>query len=116
MVNWLEVLPISLTPTSVTCPRFPRCKRVSQVKSSKRLGDLKRWISLANHECQLEEALRKALKSVLSDAGPGANPRTIFHNKFQREIEEHDQDLEKKYDEDLNTSLIFVSIVLLKKL
>ena len=63
----------------------------------------------------MEEALRKALKSVLSDAGPGANPRARFHNKFQREIEEHDQDLEKKYDEDLNTSLIFVSIALLKK-
>jgi hypothetical protein len=38
-----------------------------------------------------------------------------FHNKFQREVEEHDQDLEKKYDEDLNTTLIFVSIALLKK-
>ena len=24
-------------------------------------------------------------------------------------MEEHDQDLEKKYDEDLNTTLIFVS-------
>ena len=32
-----------------------------------------------------------------------------FYNKFQREIEEHDRDFEKKYDEDLNTTLIFVS-------
>jgi hypothetical protein len=60
----------------------------------------------------LEEALREALKSVLSKAGPGVNPRARFHNKFQREVEEHDQDLEKKYDEDLNTTLIFVSIAL----
>ena len=63
----------------------------------------------------MEEALRDALKSVLGKAGSGINPRARLHNKFQREIEEHDQDLEKKYDEDLNTSLIFVSIALLKK-
>ena len=35
-----------------------------------------------------------------------------FYNKFQREMEEHDRDFEKKYDEDLNTTLIFVSIYL----
>ena len=28
---------------------------------------------------------------------------------FKREIEEYDQDLGRKYDEDLNTTLIFVS-------
>jgi len=33
-----------------------------------------------------------------------------FYNKFQREMEEHDRDFEKKYDEDLNTTLIFVSV------
>jgi len=33
-----------------------------------------------------------------------------FYNKFQREMEEHDRDFEKRYDEDLNTTLIFVSV------
>ena len=33
-----------------------------------------------------------------------------FYSEFQREIEEHDRDFEKKYDEDLNTTLIFVSL------
>lgn len=33
-----------------------------------------------------------------------------FYNKFQQEMEEHDRDFEKKYDEDLNTALIFVSV------
>jgi len=33
-----------------------------------------------------------------------------FYNKFQREMEEHDRDFERRYDEDLNTTLIFVSI------
>lgn len=33
-----------------------------------------------------------------------------FYNKFQREMEEHDRDFEKSYDEDLNTTLIFVSV------
>ena len=58
---------------------------------------------------RLEEALRDALKSVLGSAGTGVNPRVEFYNKFQREMEEHDRDFEKKYDEDLNITLIFVS-------
>ena len=60
----------------------------------------------------LEEAFRNASNPVLGHAGPGVNPRTRFHDKFQREVEEHDQDLDKKYDEDLNTTLIFVSVAL----
>ena len=87
---------------------------MGQVKRSKQLVDLKRCIILGNPE-DLEDALRDALKSVLGKAGHEVNPRARFHNKFQREIEEHDQDLEKKYDEDLNTSLIFVSIAQWKK-
>jgi hypothetical protein len=46
---------------------------------------------------------------MLGETGSGVNPRATFHNKFQREIEEHDQDLGRRYDEDLNTTLIFVS-------
>lgn len=60
----------------------------------------------------LEEALRSALKSVLGGPGSGVKPRAGFYNKLQREMEEHDQDLEKKYDEDLNVTLIFVSATL----
>ena len=57
-----------------------------------------------------EEAIRDALRSLLGGAGPGVNPRMEFYNKFQREMEEHDRDFEKRYDEDLNTTLIFVSV------
>ena len=32
-----------------------------------------------------------------------------FYNKFQREMEEHDRGFEGKWNEDLNTTLIFVS-------
>ena len=59
----------------------------------------------------MEAALRDALSSVLGSAGTGANPRVQFYNKFQREMEEHDRDFEMKYDEDLNTTLIFVSAI-----
>ena len=38
------------------------------------------------------------------------NPRAEFFDKLQRELEEHNQDLERKYDGDLNTTLIFVSV------
>jgi len=58
----------------------------------------------------LEETLRDVLKSMLGGTGPGVNSRAEFYNKFQREIEEHDREFEKKYDEDLNTTLIFVSV------
>ena len=57
----------------------------------------------------MEEALRDALKSI-GGAGPGVNPRMVFYDNFQREMDEHDRDFEKKYDEDLNTTLIFVSV------
>jgi hypothetical protein len=69
-------------------------------------------ILLANPE-SFGEVLHNARKQ--GDAGPGANPRARFHYIFQREVEERDQDLEKKYDEDLNTTLIFVSIALLRQ-
>jgi len=62
-----------------------------------------------NHE-RLEAIVRDALKSVLGATGPGTSPRVEFYNKFQREMEEHDRDFERKYDEDLNTTLIFVSV------
>jgi len=62
-----------------------------------------------SHE-RLEAVVRDALKSVLGVTGPGASPRVEFYNKFQREMEEHDRDFERKYEEGLNTTLIFVSV------
>ena len=56
----------------------------------------------------LEKALRAALKSVVEKDG-GSDPRSNFYNKFKEEVAEHDDDLQKKHDEDLNTALIFVS-------
>jgi hypothetical protein len=38
-----------------------------------------------------------------------SDPRTRFYEKFKEEVAEHDEDLQKKYDEDLNTTLVFVS-------
>ena len=58
----------------------------------------------------LEDSIRDALNTVFGSARPGLNPRMEFYNKFQREMEEHDWDFKKRYDEDLNTTLIFVSI------
>jgi hypothetical protein len=66
--------------------------------------------SLSTNRRRLEETLRDALKTVFGSTGTGVNPRADFYNKFQREMEEHDRDFERKYDEDLNTTLIFVSV------
>ena len=61
----------------------------------------------------LEEALRDALKSVL-EKDSGRDPRTGFYNMFKEEVAEHDDDFYKKYDEDLNTTHIFVNSLLVE--
>jgi hypothetical protein len=38
------------------------------------------------------------------------NARIEFYEKFKRAADEHDGDFNKKYGEDLNNTLIFVSI------
>lgn len=45
--------------------------------------------------------------------GTASSARVEFYDKFQREADEYDRDFMKKYDEDLNTTLIFVSDFLL---
>lgn len=39
------------------------------------------------------------------------NPRLAFYNKFKRETDEYDIDYVKKYNEDLDSTLIFASLV-----
>ena len=52
----------------------------------------------------------KALPNLFPNLlGTTSNPRVEFYDKFQRTVEDHDNDFIKKYDEDLNTTLIFVS-------
>ena len=58
----------------------------------------------------LEEAMLKALPSLFPHLlGTASGARVEFYDKFQREADEYDGDFIKKYDEDLNTTLIFVS-------
>jgi len=38
------------------------------------------------------------------------DPRAKFYDVYRREAEEYDREFIKKYDEDLNTTLIFVSL------
>ena len=55
----------------------------------------------------------KALPSLFPNLlGTSSNARVEFYDKFQREADEYDRDFMKKYDEDLNTTLIFVSVFL----
>ena len=52
------------------------------------------------------EALPSLFPNLL---GTASGARAEFYDKFQREADEYDHDFMKKYDEDLNTTLIFVS-------
>lgn len=52
----------------------------------------------------------KALPSLFPNLhGTSSNVRVEFYDKFQREADDHDRDSMKKYDGDLNTTLIFVN-------
>ena len=42
--------------------------------------------------------------------GTASDPAAEFYHKFQRIAEDRDRDFVRKYDEDLNITLIFVSI------
>ena len=57
------------------------------------------------------QALRVASKLAPEKNG-FSDSRTCFYNKFKEEVAEHNEDLQKKHNEDLNTTLIFVSFFL----
>ena len=60
----------------------------------------------------MEEALLNALKSVFPSLNrtTTGGARQEFYNQFQREADERDRDLTEKYESDLDTTLIFVSV------
>ena len=51
----------------------------------------------------IQEALRMYLQPIKND-----DPRLDFYTMYKRETMEYDTDYMKKYNEDLNTTLIFV--------
>ena len=51
----------------------------------------------------LQDALRTFFQPIKTD-----DPRVDFYTMYKREATEYDTDYVKKYDEDLNTTLIFV--------
>jgi hypothetical protein len=54
-------------------------------------------------------ALQKFFTAKPSDSEKkGSNPRADFYAKYKQEAEHADKDFQKKYEEDLNTTLIFV--------
>ena len=55
----------------------------------------------------------KALPTLFPNLlGTTNNPRAEFFEKFQREADAYDSYFKKKCDEDLNTTLIFVSTII----
>ena len=68
-----------------------------------------------NHIPRLDDspnAQRLSLEKLLASIKPTeTDPRRGFYNAFNREADEYDRDFHKKYHDDLNTSLIFVSIL-----
>ena len=55
------------------------------------------------NESSIQDALRAFLTPIKND-----NARLDFYTVYKREATEYDMDYVKKYDEDLNTTLIFV--------
>ena len=54
-------------------------------------------------EHSIQDALRSFFQPIKTD-----DPRLDFYTMYKREAMEYDTDYVKKYDEDLNTTLIFV--------
>ena len=54
----------------------------------------------------LQDALRTFFQPIKTD-----DPRVDFYTMYKREATEYDTDYVKKYDEDLNTTLIFVCCI-----
>jgi len=52
----------------------------------------------------IQDALRMFLPPIKTD-----DPQVDFYNMYKREMMEYDAEYMKKYNEDLNTTLIFVS-------
>ena len=42
--------------------------------------------------------------------GTAGNARAEFYDRFQHELNEYDRDFMKKYEDDLNGTLIYVSV------
>ena len=59
---------------------------------------------VANLLCSIHSALREFFQPLKSN-----DTRADFFSVYRQESEQFDQDYTKKYDGDLNTSLIFVS-------
>jgi hypothetical protein len=58
----------------------------------------------------LEDVLLKVLPSLFPDfCATPSGARGEFYTKFRREADEYDEYFTNKYDEDLSTTLIFVS-------
>ena len=53
--------------------------------------------------CSFQDALRAFFQPIKTN-----DPRLDFYTIYNREATEYDLDYVKKYDEDLNTTLIFV--------
>lgn len=56
---------------------------------------------------RIRGAVAAALKSTF--AKQEQDPRAQFHEQFRKEADEYDRDFHKRYHDDLNTTLIFVS-------
>lgn len=54
--------------------------------------------------CSFQDALRTFFQPIKTE-----DPRLDFYTMYKKESTEYDDEYVKKYDEDLNTTLIFVS-------
>lgn len=61
-----------------------------------------------NRDSSSHHSLHSSLKEFIEPLRTG-NPRADFFTVYRKESDVYDREYARKYDEDLNTSLIFVS-------
>ena len=81
-------------------------ERSAPFSSSGEHGGSNRASRLNDTLCGLRVVLEQL---ATANKSPEADPRRHFYKMFNREADEYDRDFHKKYHDDLNTTLIFVS-------
>ena len=73
------------------------------------LGVIDQTPRLNNTLNMLRTVVERVEKLLVPNKQPEVDPRLHFYKMFNQEADEHDRDFHKKYHDDLNTALIFVS-------
>ena len=117
-IRFLPPSSLNVNPSTTNVTTVPRSSQCGKQPSTQKRTPLQLLylyfsflITPSSIVSSLEDAMLKALPRLFPNLlGTTSNPRVEFYEKFHRAADERDRGFVKTYDEDLNTTLIFVSL------